>query len=210
LLNADVLSPKVSKRDRNSNPLIGDAASITIVERSSTSTAISCALKMNGQGAFALQIPAGGAKLPNSTETAIMEEDANGNFRSKDHLVMKGDEVFNFVQTEVPPLIEEVFALAKVSKEDIDYFMFHQPNRFMLQKLADKIGVSRDKMPSNIVENFGNSSGVTIPLAITFNIGIECEQRNFKFCIAGFGVGLTWAAMVIDVGSLAFCKQIDY
>jgi 3-oxoacyl-[acyl-carrier-protein] synthase-3 len=210
LLNADVLSPKVSKRDRNSNPLIGDAASVTIIERSFSPTTISCSLKMNGQGAFALQIPAGGAKLPSSVETSVLEEDANGNFRSKDHLVMKGDEVFNFVQTEVPPLIEDVFALAKVSKDEIDYFMFHQPNRFMLQKLADKIGVSRDKMPSNIVENFGNSSGVTIPLTITFNIGSEIENRNYKLCLSGFGVGLTWAAMVIDVGPLEFCKQIDY
>lgn len=210
LLNADVLSSKVSKRDRNSNPLIGDAASITILERSNITNSIVCALKMNGQGAFALQIPAGGAKLPNSLETAEMIEDVNGNFRSKDHLVMKGDEVFNFVQTEVPPLVDEVFKLAKIKKEEIDYFMFHQPNRFMLQKLADKLGVSRDKMPSNIVENFGNSSGVTIPLAITFNIGNEIENRIFKLCLSGFGVGLTWAAMIIDIGPLEFCKQIDY
>ncbi len=210
LLNADVLSPKVSKRDRNSNPLIGDAASITILERSRIPSSIYCSLKMNGKGAFALQIPAGGAKLPNSSETAEMIEDANGNYRSKDHLIMKGDEVFNFVQTEVPPLIEEVFRLANVTRGEIDYFMFHQPNRFMLQKLADKIGVSREKMPSNIVENFGNSSGVTIPLTISFNIGNEIEKRDFKLCLSGFGVGLTWAAMVIDAGPLDFCKQIDY
>jgi 3-oxoacyl-[acyl-carrier-protein] synthase-3 len=210
LMNADVLSPKVSKRDRNSNPLIGDAASITILERSDIFTSIACTIKMNGQGAFALQIPAGGAKLPNSPETAEMFEDANGNFRSKDHLVMKGDEVFNFVQTEVPPLIDEVFKLANITKEEIDYFIFHQPNRFMLQKLADKIGVSRDKMPNNIVENFGNSSGVTIPLAITFNIGNEIENKLYKLCLSGFGVGLTWAAMVINIGPLEFCEQIEY
>ncbi len=210
LINADVLSPKVSKRDRNSNPLIGDAASITILERSNINESIACTLKMNGQGALALHIPAGGAKLPSSPETAEMSEDANGNFRSKDHLVMKGDVVFNFVQTEVPPLIDEVLKLANITKEEIDYFMFHQPNRFMLQKLADKIGVSRDKMPSNIVENFGNSSGVTIPLTITFNIGNEIENKPYKLCLSGFGVGLTWAAMIIDIGPLKFCKQIDY
>lgn len=210
LLNADVLSPKVSKRDRNSNPLIGDAASITILERSNSATNVTCSIKMNGHGAFALQIPAGGAKLPNSPETAKMTEDANGNFRSKDHLVMKGDEVFNFVQTEVPPLIHEVIKLANISKEEVDYFMFHQPNRFMLKKLADKIGVSRDKMPSNIVENFGNSSGVTIPLAITFNIGTEIENKSYKLCLSGFGVGLTWGAIIMDIGPLEFCKQIEY
>ena len=210
VLNADVLSPKVSKKDRNSNPLIGDAASITILETTEQSANITCTIKMNGKGAFALQIPAGGAKLPYNEETSVMYEDVNGNFRSKNHLVMKGDEVFNFVQTEVPPLIDKVIELTKIKKEDIDYFMFHQPNRFMLQKLADKIGVSRDKMPSNIVENFGNSSGVTIPLAITFNIGNEIEKKQQKLCLSGFGVGLTWAAMIIDVGPLNFCKQINY
>jgi 3-oxoacyl-[acyl-carrier-protein] synthase-3 len=210
VLNADVLSPKVSKRDRNSNPLIGDAASVTILERSTEQKDISCILKMNGKGAFALQIPAGGAKLPSSAETAEIHEDASGNFRSKDHLVMKGDEVFNFVQKEVPPIIEEVLKLAQTGKEEIDYFMFHQPNRFMLQKLADKLEVSRDKIPSNVVENFGNSSGVTIPLAITLNIGENLEKHHHRLCLSGFGVGLTWAAMVIDMGPLDFCKQINY
>ena len=65
-------------------------------------------------------------------------------------------------------------------------------------------------MPSNIVENFGNSSSVTIPLAITFNIEKEITKKSYKLCLSGFGVGLTWAAMVIDVGPIEFCKQIDY
>lgn len=208
LLNADVLSPKVSKKDRNSNPLIGDAASITIIEKSNDNEEIFVSLKMNGEGAFALQIPAGGARLPSSPQTAILKEDLIGNIRSKNHLVMKGDEVFNFVQTEVPPLIEDLYQYSKIDKEDVDFYMFHQPNKFMLNKLADRLGVDREKMPSNIVENFGNSSGVTIPLNITFNIGEKLCSQKYRFCLSGFGVGLTWAAMMIDMKELSFCKQI--
>jgi 3-oxoacyl-[acyl-carrier-protein] synthase-3 len=210
LLNADVLSPKVSKRDRNSNPLIGDAASITIIEKSKSNGEIFGNIKMNGAGALVLNIPAGGAKLPTSSETGIMEEDANGNFRSKDNLVMKGDEVFNFVQTEVPPLINTLLATANVHKDAVDYYMFHQPNKFMLQKLADKIGIPREKMPSNVVEHFGNSSGVTIPVAITYNLGEKLETNNFRICMAGFGVGLTWASLLMDVGNLDFCEMINF
>jgi len=210
VLNADVLSPKVSVRDRNSNPLIGDAASVTIVEKTNEDGVVFGNIKMNGLGAMALNIPAGGARLPNSAETAVQEEDANGNFRSKDHLVMKGDEVFNFVQTEVPPMIASLLEKASTSKEDVDYFMFHQPNKFMLQKLADKIGVPREKMPSNVVENFGNASGVTIPLAITHNLGEKLEHNQYNLCLAGFGVGLTWASLLIQVGKLQFCETINF
>lgn len=208
LMNADVLSPKVSKKDRNSNPLIGDGASITILEKGEDNEEVFCCFKMDGAGAFALQIPAGGAKLPSSPETAVLEEDANGNLRSKNHLVMKGDEVFNFVQTEVPPLIEELYAYSNINKDEVDYYMFHQPNKFMLNKLADRLGVPREKMPSNIVENFGNASGVTIPTAITFNLGEALLSQSSRLCLSGFGVGLTWAAMMIEMKKLTFCKII--
>jgi 3-oxoacyl-[acyl-carrier-protein] synthase-3 len=210
LLNADVLSRKVSKRDRNSNPLIGDGASITIIERSTNPTIIHGNLKMDGSGASALKIPAGGFKLPSSPETAIMTEDASGNYRSLDNLVMKGDDVFNFVQREVPPLIEDLFNMANINKDEVDYFMFHQPNKFMLNKLADKLDIPRNKMPSNIVENFGNSSGVSIPIVITFNLGDKLKNESFKLCLAGFGVGLTWGSLLLQVGNLNFIENIEY
>ena len=199
LLNADVLSPKVSKKDRNSNPLIGDGASITIIEKDCNSKEIYCSIKMNGQGAFSLQIPAGGSRLPSSPESAVLYEDESGNFRSKDHLVMKGDEVFNFVQTEVPPMIESILKKAQLLKEDVDFYMFHQPNQFMLNKLADKIGIQRNKMPSNIVAEFGNASGVTIPLNICFNLVDELKVRDLTLCLSGFGVGLAWGAIIIKL-----------
>ncbi|MDQ6529591.1 ketoacyl-ACP synthase III [Flavobacterium sp. LHD-85] len=210
LVNADVLSAKVSKRDRNSNPLIGDAASITIVEKSSQKTEIFGTIKMDGSGAFALQIPAGGAKLPISSETSVLYEDASGNFRSKENLVMKGDDVFNFVQAEVPPMIESLLQIAKTDKNAVDYYLFHQPNKFMLNKVADKIGVAREKMPANVVENFGNSSGVTVPVVTCFNISEQIKGNRLKVCFSGFGVGLTWASLLMDVGPLSFCEIIEY
>jgi 3-oxoacyl-[acyl-carrier-protein] synthase-3 len=210
LLNADVLSRKVSKRDRNSNPLIGDGASVTILEKSVDATEIFCNMKMDGSHADVLIIPAGGFRLPSTPETGMMVEDMNGNYRSKDNLVMKGDEVFNFVQTAVPPMISDLLDFAGCSKESVDYYMFHQPNKFMLQKLADKMGVPHAKMPNNVVENFGNASGVTVPTAITFNLGETLLTKRFKTCFAGFGVGLTWSSMLLELGPLDFCEMIDY
>jgi len=210
LLNADVLSRKVSKRDRNSYPLIGDGAAVTVIEKDISNSTIFANLKMDGTQADALMIPAGGFRHPSSATTAILEEDESGNFRAKDNLVMKGDAVFNFVQTEVPLMICSLMEFANTPIDAVDYFMFHQPNKFMLHKLADKMKINYDKMPSNIVENFGNASGVTVPTAITFNLGGRLLKEQFRMCLAGFGVGLTWSSMLMDIGPLRFCEMLDY
>jgi 3-oxoacyl-[acyl-carrier-protein] synthase-3 len=208
LINADVLSRKVSLGDRNSYPLIGDAASIAILERTNDATPIHMNLKMDGSRRDALRIPAGGMRLPSSPETAVMSEDADGNLRSQDNLVMDGSAVFNFVQVEVPPLIEEILRTAGKTIEDVDLFLFHQPNRFMLEKLASAMGVPRDKMPTNVVENFGNSSGVTIPIALAFNVSERITSSGLYTCLSGFGVGLTWSSMLMRLGPMRFCEMM--
>lgn len=210
LVNADVLSRKVSPQDRNSYPLIGDAASVTVLERSDDPSPIYANLKMDGTRAEALMIPAGGMRQPSSPDTAVLEQDAEGNLRSKDHLRMDGSAVFNFVQLEVPPMIAALLELAGKKAEDVDAFLFHQPNRFMLEKLADKMKVPRERMPSNVVENFGNSSGVTIPLVTALNLREKLRTGTLAVCFAGFGVGLTWSSMLLRLGPLEFCEVVDF
>ncbi len=126
-----------------------------------------------------------------------------------DALWMNGSAIFNFAQREVPPLIDEITRYAGISKDDIDVFFFHQPNKFMLEKLAERMGVPFEKLPMNIVGNFGNSSGSTIPVTITFNWGERLEKEVVKCCLAGFGSGLAWGASVMELGNLDFCRIIE-
>lgn len=208
LLNADVLSSKVSPRDRNSHPLIGDGASVTILEKSDKNEEIFADIKFDGSKALCLNIPAGGFRMPSTPETAIIHEDGAGNFRSLDNLVMNGGDVFYFVLNRVPDQIENLLTDLGIAKNEIDYFMCHQPNKFMLEKLADNLSVSYDKLPNNIVEKFGNASGVTIPTNICYNL--KNMNRPLKLCLSGFGVGLTWAAMVLDLSPDVFLDMIEY
>jgi 3-oxoacyl-[acyl-carrier-protein] synthase-3 len=210
VVNADVLSRKTSPKDRNSYPLIGDAAAITVVERDAENSAIYANLKMDGTRNSALMIPAGGFRQPSSPETARLEDVGDNNLRAKDHLHMDGSAVFNFVQVGVPPLINDLLQQAGMVMDEVNYFFCHQANRFMLQKLADKMKVPYAKMPSNIVEHFGNSSGVTIPIAITYNLRDRLVREKFRVCLAGFGVGLSWAAMLLNLGGLYFNDMIEY
>ena len=205
----DVLSHKVSNRDRNSYPLIGDAAAITIVSRQEGAAPYTIRLHADGTGAKALIIPAGGARSPSTEATRAVTEDENGNFRSLEQLVMQGGDVFNFTQRIVPGLVEDLLADAECAVEDIDGFMFHQANAYILKKLARKIGADRDKMPSNICGTYGNSSSATIPMAITDSLGPRVVGAH-KVCMAGFGVGLTWGGAVIDLVDLLFCDIVEY
>jgi 3-oxoacyl-[acyl-carrier-protein] synthase-3 len=209
LVNVDVISRKVNLRDRNSYPLIGDAASITIID-SGGAQEIWANIKMDGKRRDALIIPAGGMRLPSTPETAIATDAGDNNFRSEDNLKMDGTAVFNFVQTEVPPLIADLMEFSKKSDEDISAYAFHQPNRFMLEKLADKIGVDRKKVPMDVVERFGNNSGVTIPTVLATNLSTSLLESNDLYCLAGFGVGLTWASMILPIGPLEFCETVYY
>ncbi|MUU78022.1 3-oxoacyl-ACP synthase III family protein [Winogradskyella endarachnes] len=210
VLNGDTYSQKVSVQDRGSGPITGDAVGITIVEKSNEDNIIYGSINTDGSGSDALIIPAGGFRTPSTPETSVLVQDNKGNTRSLDHLVMKGDDVFNFVQREVPPMINKLLERAKVNKDDVDYFMFHQPNKFMLKKLADKMDVTYDKMPNNIVENFGNSNSATIPLNISFNLGDKILRNSYFLCLAGFGAGLSWSSLLLEVGHLDFCEIINY
>jgi 3-oxoacyl-[acyl-carrier-protein] synthase-3 len=211
LLNGDTLSRKVGKRDRNSYPVVGDAGSVTIIENDITGDPIQVFLKNRGADAFALKIPAGAFRMPSNESTAIAKDVGDGNFRSLDNLNMEGASVFAFVQSEVPKMVEQIVKEKPTSLESIDYFIFHQPNRFMLEKLADKIGVRRDKVPNNIVENFGNSNSVTIPVNLAYNLSTKLKDRvPLKLMLAGFGVGLTWGGLIWPLANLNFCALVEY
>ena len=208
LINADVLSHKVSKRDRNDYPLIGDGAAISIIENSGDKD-IYYEMHTDGKRADALIIPAGGFRMPSNNETSVMLDQGDGNFRSLDNMAMNGSEVFNFVQTEVPEMLSEAFAREGKNKEDFDWFLFHQPNRFMLQKLAEKADLPFEKLPMNLVENFGNPSGASIPLTAIFNCKEQLMNKDNLCCLSAFGSGLAWGVVFMNIGNLDHCEMIE-
>ena len=208
LINGDVLSHKVSKRDRNDYPLIGDATTITIVENDSNAKPVYFEMHTDGKRGDALKIPAGGFRMPCTAETAVMVDQGDGNFRSLDNICMDGSGIFNFVQTEVPPMLRDALQRNGKTVNDFDYFFFHQPNRFMLQKLAEKAGLPKEKLPMNLVENFGNPSGASIPLTAVFNCKEELLKKKNMCCLSAFGSGLAWGVTFMEIGHLANCEMV--
>jgi 3-oxoacyl-[acyl-carrier-protein] synthase-3 len=209
LVNVDVLSRLVSTSDRSSRPIIGDAASITILDSNRSAEKIYGNLKVDGTGWDALMVPAGGMKIRPSSETAKISIDCNGNSRALENLVMKGDAVFNFVMREVPPMILDLLDFAGIGISEIDSFVFHQPNPFMLKKIADKLEIPHERIPMTLVSEFGNSSGVSIPAVLCTALGAKYFEQNRTICFAGFGVGLTWGSVIMHMGDLSFLRVLE-
>jgi 3-oxoacyl-[acyl-carrier-protein] synthase III len=210
LLNGDTASKLVDKRNRVTYPLIGDGGSVTIIERCAEDNPIYMCLKMDGSRHRALIVPAGAFRTPSSPETLKLKQVEEGVVQNLEQIHMDGAAVFNFTLEDVPPQIEEILSYSGDSKESIDWFLFHQPNQFILRQMADKMKIPNEKLPNNIVGIYGNSSSVSIPVNITHNCGDQLKNGSRRVCLSGFGVGLTWSSMVMNLGPLAVCKTVDY
>lgn len=208
LFTGDVLCRKERETPLAYPVFGGDGASVSVIENDPAASDIFLSMYNDGSKRNALIIPAGGFRLPRSPETGVMVDIGDGTMRTKNCMWMDGSGVFNFVQREVPPMIDELIAYGGKTYEDVDWFLFHQPNKFMLQKLADKMKVPYKKMPMNVVGDFGNSNSNTVPFALVSNLSEEMKKSTYRCCLAGFGAGLTWGAALLDIGKLDFCEMI--
>lgn len=200
-----------NKKDRNTYPLCGDAAGVAIISKSKDpDNKIYFDFHHDGSQRETLLVPAGGMRMPATSETAKVVQDEMGNFRSLNQLHMDGTAVFHYVMENVPPVLKEICEFAGVQKDDIEYHLTHQPNRFMLEKLADLVKVPREKMFNNIVENFGNSSCSTIPVNIAFNLGNKLTNENHLVCMSAFGGGMSVGAAICHLGMFDCCDLIEH
>lgn len=210
LIAGDLLSFRVSTRDRASRPITGDAVTVSVIENTTEDSTIWCSLKNDGKDAFAVYIPAGGTRMPITPETTKEEEDEFGNWRGKQHLVMQGDLVFNIIINMTPVMMEELLDKSGDSIKDIDYFVCHQSSSFTLKKLAQRLEVTEQKLFNDIVPKYGNSSSATIPVTL-------CEHHNEMFAdgkrkkimFAAFGTGMSLGAVLMDMEK-PVCKFLDY
>ncbi len=210
LLNGDTGSKQIDKCNRITYPLSGDAGSVAVIERCEAENPIYMDVKNDGSRHKAIMIPAGAYRMPSSPETLKKQEVEEGVVLNLEHVHMDGAAIFNFTMKDVPPQIEEILAYSGDTRDSIEYFLFHQPNPFILKEMADKMKIPQAKLPNNIVSIYGNCSSVTIPLNIGLNCGERLLREKLRVCFSGFGVGLTWISMVMDLGPLATCKIVDY
>jgi len=203
MLAGDTISRCVSPCDRTVTPLFGDAGSATIIENGSEDQKITFCLHSDGKGYSHLIIPAGAFRNRHTSETAKITEKEDGNKRSEEHLYMNGAEIFNFSIREVPPLMKEILSASNWDKEEVDYFILHQASKFIIKNIARMLKVLPEKVPYDVFEKYGNQSSASIPAAICENLSSIIWDKSLKVVLAGFGVGLSWAACALSLGPMA-------
>lgn len=211
LLAGDTISRLVHVRDRTVAPLFGDGGSATLIERSAGAPAAFFSLQTDGSGYDKLIVPAGGARQPCSEATCQASEDEAGNLRSPENLYMDGAEIFNFSITEEPRSVSELLAYASVEADAVDFFVFHQANRYILGNIAKRLKLDLAKVPMQTVEHYGNQSSASIPSAICGELSAALAERgSTQLLLSGFGVGLSWASALVEFSDLSVCELIDY
>ena len=171
--------------DQATTLLFGDAGSATALERGGPDQLGHFALHTDGRGYGDLILRGGGFR-----ERTPEDE--------RDHFLrMNGPNIFTFTLKRVPSIVEEILDRSGTERDDVDHFVFHQSNRFIMQHLAKKMGISLDKIPI-ILDDFGNTGGPSV--ALTMTCGLPGERSEaVRLLSIGYGVGLSWSASLYDL-----------
>ena len=199
-ITADTYSKFINVRDRSLRTLFGDGATATYVEavESDRETVGPFIFGSDGSGKTELILPAGGLRQPVDDAARVETKDEQGNWRSACNLYMNGGSVFNFTMRIVPATIEQLLAKSGLTLDQIDYFIPHQANKFMLERLRMKLKIPADKFFCDM-EKTGNTVSSSIPIAFEMAKDRGLVKTGDKVALIGFGVGLSWGATLVEV-----------
>lgn len=208
LLDGETRSKIYHPKDRKTAFLFGDGGVAALIERNENFNNSYFNLGSDGSKSHLISMKSGGYRNPSSPETFHEKVyDENGNISSDEHGKMDGGEVFNFVLKEIPSSVKKLMANADITNSEVDYFVFHQANKFMNGYLQKKFKIEDAKYPLSIAK-FGNTSSVSIPLTIVSELETKMEGQK-KLLLSGFGVGMSWASCIIETDNLKISKLIE-
>ena len=175
----------VHPEDRSTALLFGDAGSATALGPGETGSWGFC-LHTAGQGFADLIIPGGGFRQRHP-------DDERDNY-----LHMNGTNLFNFTIKKVPRLIDDTLKLMDMSADQIDAFVFHQSNQFIMRHIAGKYGLPAEKTPI-ILGKYGNTGGPSVPLTMSLHYRENPVSDTENAMLLGYGVGLSWGSALVCI-----------
>jgi 3-oxoacyl-[acyl-carrier-protein] synthase-3 len=195
LITSEAYSKYIHPKDKGNRTIFGDAAAATFITKGEMKKGIGeFILGTDGRGANNLIVKNGAVKHPQ--RNALETTDEYGNILSEDYLYMDGAKIFEFTLETVPKLVRETLEKNEIGKEEIDLFIFHQANKYLLSHLRKKIGISEDKFYI-CMDHCGNTVSSTLPIAIAHAVNDNTIKPQFKVLLAGFGVGYSWGGTIV-------------
>lgn len=197
LLVGDTSNIGINPEDSATAMVFGDGGAATALERTEGKE-LKYFLKTKGKGFKNIIVPTGHARNRNADE---MDE-------STCVLSMDGSEVFSFAITDVPRTLHSFMDQYNIRHEDVDLFVFHQANLFILKHLSKKMGIPLEKLPLSI-SKYGNTSGESIPLTLVDALGQEESHSPIRLMLCGFGVGMSWGGIYLEMDR-SLCLPMIY
>ena len=187
----DIASTFVDNKDRTLSPLMGDSASAILIEKSKEPTKSFFQFYSDGSGEKALYIPnSGSIKSTNKSEI------------NNPKMTMDGAAVFTFTLKRVPEMIKNILIYSDINKEEIDYYLLHQPNKYILSNIQKRLKISPDNIPMSTQSIYGNQNSGSIPGTINGFLSTTFSTSSLKSILAGFGIGLSWSAAIVDTSNI--------
>jgi 3-oxoacyl-[acyl-carrier-protein] synthase-3 len=193
-ITSETYTKSINPLDKGNLTIFGDAAAATIIERSENEYILDFVFGTDGTGAQNLIIPNGGLRNRYDEDALLINE--KDNVRTANDLYMNGPEIFTFTIQRIPDLIHKTLKKNQLQIENIDYFIFHQANQYMLDYLRKKLNIPENKFFMDM-RNTGNTVSSTIPIALQKS-GNQLKQGDIVL-LAGFGVGYSWGATIIRI-----------
>jgi len=196
LITSETYSKHINSKDKSNLTIFGDGASATIIEKSEKKGIHKFALGTDGSGSENLIVPNGGLRNRYNPDAELID-DGSGSYRTKNNLFMNGPEIFNFTIKAVPIVVNQCLKKNNTTIDDIDYVIFHQANKYIIDYLRKKLKIPQDKFCIDL-EYTGNTVSTTIPIALKNAIENGSVKAGDRILLVGYGVGYSWGATIIE------------
>lgn len=197
LIMAETYSKHIHKNDLANKSIFGDGAAATIIGISEKEHIFEFILGTDGSGKNNLIVPNGCFRKAFNPD-AEEKKTNSGDVYTDNHIFMNGPEIFNFTINAVPKAVNQCLEKNMLTLDEIDYVIFHQANKFMIDYLRKKIKIPREKFYANMLLT-GNTVSATIPIALNDCLENNIVKKGDKVLLCGFGVGYSWGAVIIEI-----------
>ena len=184
--------------DRAVVALFGDGVAASWIGRTEGKGIVDIACATAGSEYARFIIPAGGCRMPRDAQTAVSIVDESGNARSAENIYMDGMGILTFVSSNVPRQVRMLLDRNGLKVADVDLFVFHQASGLVLDSLTRLLRLSTQQVYRNLSQ-IGNTVSASIPIALKDATDQGLIHPGSRVLVAGFGVGLSWAAAILEM-----------
>ena len=195
LLTAETYNKYLHPSDKSNRSIFGDGAAACLISTDGLAEIGEFVLGTDGSGAENLIVKTGAARHRIPTGMKVIDEE--GHTWYDDYLYMNGSAIFNFTLDNVPIMLDELLKKNELTKDDVDYYVFHQANKFMLNTLRKVCMLPKEKFYVNLNET-GNTVSSTVLIGLKDSLEKRIIKPKNKVIIAGYGVGLSWGGTLLS------------